>query len=93
MISDRTDPPLRQGRSTRQTRGHNGAPLTRQAHRAKTHLGYSVLQIGPDRWLWGSPHGLFRLVTTRGTRIIVAMEARVLEQMTIAVAEQYPVAS
>jgi hypothetical protein len=39
-----------------------------------------VLQLGPDRWIWGTPHGLYRLVTGGGTRPITQAEYHVLEQ-------------
>ncbi|GAA3830488.1 hypothetical protein GCM10022242_34880 [Nocardioides panacisoli] len=66
-----------------QTGDHNDAPLTRQAHRAKTHLGYSVLQLGPDKWLWGTPHGLYRLVTTKGTTMLGSLEAQFIRGTAI----------
>ncbi|WP_026181367.1 hypothetical protein [Demetria terragena] len=51
-----------------QTSDHNDAPLTRRHHRAKTHLGYHVEQLGPGTYRWTTPHGLIRVVTPRGTR-------------------------
>ncbi|KRA31396.1 hypothetical protein ASD81_18335 [Nocardioides sp. Root614] len=57
-----------------QTGDHNDTPLRRHHHRAKTHAGYSVHQLGPDRWIWRTPHGLHRLVTTHGTTVITAGE-------------------
>jgi hypothetical protein len=72
-----------------QTGDHNDTPLTRHHHRAKTHLGYTVLQLGPDRWLWGTPHGLYRLVTTRGTKAITQVEYRVLEHQALVLADDF----
>jgi hypothetical protein len=69
-----------------QTGDHNDTPLTRTAHRAKTHLGYSVFQIGPDRWVWGTPHGLYRLVTGNGTTRITAAEYYALKALAIELA-------
>ena len=51
-----------------QTGDHNDTPLTRTHHRAKTHLGYELHQLGPDQWIWRTPHGLHRHVTSAGTR-------------------------
>jgi len=53
-----------------QTGDHNHAPLGRRNHRAKTHLGYRVTQLGPGRYLWRTPHGLCRLVDGSGTHVI-----------------------
>ena len=53
-----------------QTGDHNAAPLTRGRHRAKTHLGYRVIQLAPGAWLWRTPHGLWRLVHPDGTTAI-----------------------
>jgi hypothetical protein len=53
-----------------QTGDHNDAPLARSEHRAKTHLGYTVEQLGPGTYLWTTPHGLHRLVTPTGTHQI-----------------------
>ena len=57
-----------------QTGDHNDTPLTRHSHRAKTHAGYEVHQLGPDRWIWRTPHGLHRLVTGEGTSTITPAE-------------------
>ncbi|GAA2154706.1 hypothetical protein GCM10009844_40880 [Nocardioides koreensis] len=65
---DPTGPP-------KQTGDHNAAPLGRTTHRAKTHLGYRVLQIGVDAWLWRTPHGLWRVVDPRGTHPISDFDA------------------
>ncbi|MBM7515035.1 DUF222 domain-containing protein [Nocardioides nitrophenolicus] len=62
-----------------QTGDHNDTPLARHHHRAKTHVpGYTVLQLGPDRWVWGTPHGLYRLVTGGGTRPVTQAEYHLL---------------
>ncbi|MBM7518316.1 hypothetical protein [Nocardioides nitrophenolicus] len=70
-----------------QTGDHNDTPLTRHHHRAKTHLGYTVLQLGPDRWVWGTPHGLYRLVTGGGTRPITRAEYHLHAQQAIVLAD------
>jgi hypothetical protein len=51
-----------------QTGDRNDAPLTRKHHRAKTHTGYQLRQLGLGTYRWVTPHGLGRLVTTAGTR-------------------------
>ncbi len=53
-----------------QTGDHNAAPLTRSRHRAKTHLGYRVIQLSPGAWLWRTPHGQWHLVHPDGTTAI-----------------------
>lgn len=53
-----------------QTGDHNDAPLNRRDHRAKTHLGYRVRQLGLNAYRWETPHGLTRVVTGRGTAIV-----------------------
>ena len=53
-----------------QTGDHNDAPLTRFHHRAKTHDGYTVDQLGLGAYRWVTRHGLARIVTPRGTRKI-----------------------
>ena len=50
-----------------QTGDHNHAPLGRRNHRAKTHLAYEVIQVDLNRYLWRTPHGLWRLVDGSGT--------------------------
>jgi hypothetical protein len=50
-----------------QTGDHNAAPLSRTHHRAKTHLGYRLRQLGPDDYVWRTPHGLCRRVDHTGT--------------------------
>jgi len=69
-----------------QTGDHNDTPLSRHHHRAKTHLGYRVLQLGPDRWVWGTPHGLYRLVTGGGTRPVTRVEYLLFEQQALVLA-------
>lgn len=61
-----------------QTGDHNDAPLSRHAHRAKTHLRYDVAQLGPGSYLWSTPHGLNRLVNHRGTHRITEDDAAFL---------------
>lgn len=53
-----------------QTGDHNAAPLTRRVHRAKTHRDYRLRQLGPDEYLWRTPHGLHRLVGPAGTTVV-----------------------
>ena len=60
---DPTGPP-------KQTGDHNAANLTRTSHRAKTHLGYRVTQIGTNAWVWRTPHGLLRIVDNQGTHLV-----------------------
>ncbi|GAA4081420.1 DUF222 domain-containing protein [Nocardioides kongjuensis] len=72
-----------------QTGDHNDTPLSRHHHRAKTHLGYTVLQLGPDKWVWGTPHGLHRLVTGSGTTTITRAEYHLLEEQAIVLAGDY----
>ncbi len=55
-----------------QTGDHNAAPLSRTHHRAKTFLGYRVRQLGPDDYVWRTPHGLHRRVDATGTHVIDA---------------------
>ncbi|GAA3546595.1 hypothetical protein KU893_12250 [Nocardioides daeguensis] len=69
-----------------QTGDHNDTPLGRHHHRAKTHLGYTVLQLGPDRWIWATPHGLYRLVTTTGTTVLTKAEYQLHEHDAIVLA-------
>ncbi|HWU23968.1 MAG TPA: hypothetical protein VN088_20695 [Nocardioides sp.] len=59
-----------------QTGDHNDAPLTRTHHRIKTHArGWRVDQIGLGAYRWLTPHGLCRVVTPRGTRVVEAIRA------------------
>jgi hypothetical protein len=62
-----------------QTGDHNALPLRRRHHRAKTHRGYTVTPLGPDRWIWTTPHGLTRLVDHAGTHTISLGEGRLLK--------------
>jgi len=63
---DHTDP-YRFGTGERgQTRIDNLGPLTRRAHRAKTHAGWLVRQVLPGCFLWRSPLGLTYLRTADG---------------------------
>ncbi|MFC6285733.1 hypothetical protein ACFP3Q_00060 [Nocardioides sp. GCM10027113] len=50
-----------------QTNSHDGQPLSRTAHRAKTHLRYTCTPQGPGAVLWRTPHGLHRWVDHTGT--------------------------
>lgn len=50
-----------------QTRLDNLGPLSRRAHRAKTHAGWIVTQIQPGTFVWNSPHGYRYLVTPKGS--------------------------
>lgn len=62
-----------------QTGDHNAGRLRRAHHRAKTHKGYRVTQLGPAEYLWRTPHGLCRLVNTCGTHDLTEAEAWLLE--------------
>ncbi len=53
-----------------QTGDHNHAPLGRRHHRAKTHQSYQLFQLGYARYLWRTPHGLWRLVDGSGTHTV-----------------------
>ena len=57
---------------------HNGQPLGRTGHRAKTHLGYRVIPLPCGSTLWCSPHGLHRVVDEHGTHPIDQDEADAL---------------
>ena len=59
-----------------QTGDHNAAKLGRTSHRAKTHHGFAVHQVGLDHYLWRSPHGLLRLVGPHGTQSLDTAQAR-----------------
>ncbi len=50
-----------------QTGDHNTQPLGRTSHRAKTHLGYQVRQLGPGDYVWLTPHHRYRRVNHLGT--------------------------
>lgn len=71
-----TGPPEPSGPPDLQTSVGNGQPLTRGAHRAKTHLSYvcEPLDLGVVRWT--SPHGLRRVVDHRGTHEECGVERR-----------------
>ena len=49
-----------------QTRVDNLGPLTRRAHRAKTHGGWRLTQPSPGRYCWTSPLGRRYIVTQTG---------------------------
>lgn len=58
-----------------QTSSHEGQPLSRTGHRAKTHLGYRCRRFATGEVLWRTPHGLHRIVDHLGTRAITDAEA------------------
>ena len=58
-----------------QTNSHDGQPLSRTAHRAKTHLGYRCTRLPTGETLWRTPHGRHRIVDHLGTRVIDELEA------------------
>jgi hypothetical protein len=62
-----------------QTGDHNAGRLLRSHHRAKTHKGYRVTQLGPAEYLWRTPNGLCRLVNTEGTHDLDHSQAWALE--------------
>jgi len=55
---------------TGQTGDHNAQPLGRTGHRAKTHSGYRVRQLGPGDYVWRTPHGRYRRVNHHGTTVL-----------------------
>lgn len=55
--------PYRHDGSPGQTRADNLGPLTRRAHRAKTHSDWQVAQPWPGTFAWTSPLGYGYLVT------------------------------
>lgn len=55
-----------------QTRPDNLGPLSRKAHRAKTHGGWQVAQPEPGVFLWTSPLGFQYVVTPSGTQRMAA---------------------
>ncbi|NYI43653.1 hypothetical protein BJ993_000733 [Nocardioides aromaticivorans] len=59
-----------------QTSDHNDAPLARRDHRAKTHLGFRVVQLGLGAYRWETPHGLARVVTGNGTTSVELIRDR-----------------
>jgi len=58
--------PYRNGRSA-QTRPSNLGPLTRQAHRAKTHAGWQLTQPTPGEFHWTTQLGQTLIVDQQGT--------------------------
>ena len=64
-----------------QTGDHNDAPLDRHSHRAKTHLGYQVEQLGLGTYLWTTPHGLLRVVNRTGTHHVTVDDADLLRRL------------
>jgi hypothetical protein len=62
--------PYRRDGTRAQTGDENAAPLSRTAHRAKTHLGYELHQLELGVYLWRTPHGLHRLVDHTGTSVL-----------------------
>jgi hypothetical protein len=50
------------------TSTHNLAPLCRHHHRVKTFTTWTYIPLGPDRYLWTSPHGYHFLTGPDGTR-------------------------
>ncbi|WP_299055259.1 procyclic acidic repetitive family protein [uncultured Nocardioides sp.] len=55
-------------------------PLSRTTHRARTHLGWTIAPT-PAGTVWTSPHGLTRLLDTRGrTHHLTGDEATLLTQ-------------
>ena len=69
-----------------QTSDLNDAPLARRDHRAKTHLGYRVAQLGLGAYRWETPHGLARVVTGNGT---IPVEL-IRDRSGRAIGEMYP---
>ena len=58
-----------------QTRPDNLGPLSRKAHRAKTHAGWRVEQLEPGIFAWTSPLGFQYLVTPSGTQTMHTLAA------------------
>jgi hypothetical protein len=54
-LDDDHPTPYRPGGAPGQTGDHNDAPLTRYHHRAKTHDGYQVCQLGLGVYRWVTP--------------------------------------
>ena len=50
-----------------QTRPSNLGPLTRRAHRLKTHAGWDLIQIAPGTFIWRTPLGQIVQVGPDGT--------------------------
>ncbi|HET9127015.1 MAG TPA: hypothetical protein VFN73_02955, partial [Propionibacteriaceae bacterium] len=55
--------PYQPGGPPAQTRLDNLSPLSRRAHRAKTHGGWTLTQPLPGILIWTSPHSHTYLVT------------------------------
>ncbi len=53
-----------------QTNSHTSQPLSRTAHRAKTHLGYRCKPLPTGEVIWRTPRGLHRIVDATGTHQI-----------------------
>ena len=51
-----------------QTGDHNAQPLGRTGHRAKTHAGYTVRQLGPGDYVWRTPTAATAASTTSAPR-------------------------
>lgn len=54
----------------RQTRPDNLGPLSRKAHRAKTHGGWRCWQVEPGVFIWESPLGYRYVVSPSGTHSV-----------------------
>ncbi|MCL2652915.1 MAG: hypothetical protein FWD63_03905, partial [Propionibacteriaceae bacterium] len=50
-----------------QTRSNNLAPITRRAHRAKTHANWQLTQPAPGVYIWQTPAGQTIQVDNKGT--------------------------
>ena len=57
-----------------QTRPDNLGPLTRKAHRIKTHAGWKLTQPQPGVYIWTSPSGQVHQVDTTGTHRVAVLE-------------------
>lgn len=64
--------PYRADGASGQTGLHNLGPLSRRAHRAKTHGGWQLAQPAPGVFHWRSPAGYEYVVTARGTTRVAA---------------------
>ncbi len=71
---DHTEP-YKVGGPPGQTSLHNLAPISRRAHRAKTHGGWAVHQPTTGVLIWRSPHGYTYLVTA-GHSILIGSPHR-----------------
>ncbi|MEJ7834041.1 MAG: hypothetical protein WKF79_14075, partial [Nocardioides sp.] len=61
-----------------QTSTRTGQPLSRTAHRAKTHLAYTSTPTETGETIWSTPHGRHRIVDHTGTHIIEQEEAEAM---------------